>query len=141
MDRTEFEALADRVSRLEAYFNIDSSEQLDTLTNEVITALPANKEEKKSLIKSVVAAVKQHEQDVNFPWMDNSKWALIRNGQSVDQVVAILGEPTFDEPSLRKWVDNVYSYRGRRPATNERIEGKVRFRKGVVVDFDRPVID
>ena len=97
--------------------------------------------EKTTLIDSVVAAVKKHEQDVNFPWMDNSKWALIRNGQSVDQVVRTLGKPTFNEPSLRKWVDSVYTYQGRSPATNKRIVGKVRFRKGVVVDFEVPVID
>jgi outer membrane protein assembly factor BamE (lipoprotein component of BamABCDE complex) len=141
VSRAEYEALAARVSELEAYLAIDSSDKLDSLTSKVIAALPAKSEEKTSLIKSVVAAVKKHEQDVNFPWMDNSKWALIRNGQSVDQVVTILGKPTFNEPSLRKWVDFVYRYQGRRPATNQRIEGKVRFRKGVVVDFERPVID
>ena len=141
VSRAEYEALAARVSALEANFAVNSSDQLDSLTSKVIAALPVKSEEKTTLIKSVVAAVKKHEQDVNFPWMDNSKWALISNGQSVDQVVTILGKPTLNEPSLRKWVDFVYTYQGRRPATNQRIVGKVRFSKGVVVDLERPVID
>ena len=141
VSRAEYEALAARVSALEANSAVNASDQLDSITSKVIAALPVNSEEKTTLIDSVVAAVKKHEQDVNFPWMDSSKWALIRNGQSVDQVVTILGEPTLNEPSLRKWVDSVYTYQGRRPATNQRIVGKVRFRKGVVVDFEPPVID
>ncbi|MEC7609948.1 MAG: hypothetical protein VX964_07230 [Verrucomicrobiota bacterium] len=141
VSRAEFEALAARVSEIEAYFAIDSTDPLDSLKSKVIAAMPENSEEKTTLIKSVVAAVKKHEQDVNFPWMDNSKWALIRDGQSVDQVVAVLGEPTLNDPSLRKWVDFVYTYKGRRPANNQLIVGKVRFRKGVVVDVERPVIE
>ena len=141
VSRAEYEALAARVSALEANSAVNSSDQLDLITSKVIAALPVNSEEKTTLIDSVVAAVKKHEQDVNFPWMDNSKWALIRKGQSVDQVVKILGKPTFIEPSLRKWVDSVYKYQGRRPTTNKRIVGIVRFKKGVVVDFELPVID
>ena len=141
VSRAEYEALAARVSALEANFAVNSSDQLDSLTSKVIAALPVKSEEKTTLIKSVVAAVKKHEQDVNFPWMDNSKWALISNGQSVDQVVTILGKPTLNEPSLRKWVDFVYTYQGRQPSTNKLFVGKVRFSKGVVVDLERPVID
>ena len=141
VSRAEYEALAARVSALEANFAANSSDQLGSITSKVIAALPVNSEEKTTLIDSVVSAVKKHEQDVNFPWMDNSKWALIRNGQSIDQVVKILGKPTLNEPSLRKWVDFVYTYQGRRPATGKRVVGKVRFRKGIVVDLEPPVID
>lgn len=134
VSRAEYEALAARVSVLEARLN----NQMDTLTSDVLQAMPEQGEGQKSLISSVVDAVKQREQQVNFPWMDSSKWALIREGQSVDQVTAILGKPTLNEPSLRKWVDYVYSYQGRRPSDNKRIEGKVRFRKDMVVDIDTP---
>ncbi len=134
MSRAEYEALAARVSVLEARLN----NQMDTLTSDVLQAMPEQGEGQKSLISSVVDAVKQREQQVNFPWMDSSKWALVREGQSVDQVTAILGKPTLNEPSLRKWVDYVYSYQGRRPSDNKRIEGKVRFKKDIVVDIDTP---
>ena len=134
VSRAEYESLAARVAVLEARLN----NQMDTLTSDVLQAMPEQGEGQKSLISSVVDAVKQREQQVNFPWMDNSKWALIREGQSVDQVTAILGKPTLNEPSLRKWVDYVYSYQGRRPSDNKRIEGKVRFKKDMVVDIDTP---
>lgn len=134
VSRAEYEDLAARVAALEARLD----EQMDTLTSDVLQAMPEQGEGQKSLISSVVDAVKQREQQVNFPWMDNSKWALIREGQSVNQVTAILGKPTLNEPSLRKWVDYVYSYQGRRPSDNKRIEGKVRFKKDMVVDVETP---
>ena len=134
VSRAEYEALVARVSVLEARLN----NQMDTLTSDVLQAMPEQGEGQKSLISSVVDAVKQREQQVNFPWMDKAKWALIREGQSADQVTAILGKPTLNEPSLRKWVDYVYSYQGRRPSDNKRIEGKVRFKKDIVVDLEVP---
>ena len=63
-----------------------------------------------SLIENVVAAVKQREQEVNFPWMDSAKWAPLRMGMSPDEVIAQLGEPTLDEPSLNRRIDFVYTY-------------------------------
>ena len=134
ISRAEYEALANRVAALEARLN----NQMNTLTSSVLEAMPDQDSRQKSLINSVVDAVKQREQQVNFPWMDSSKWALIREGQSVDQVAAILGKPTLKESSLRKWVDYVYSYQGRRPSDNKRIEGKVRFKKDIVVDLEAP---
>lgn len=134
VSRAEYESLAARVAVLEARLN----NQMDTLTSDVLQAMPEQREGQKSLINSVVDAVKQREQQVNFPWMDSAKWALIREGQLVDQVTAILGKPTLKEPSLRKWVDFVFSYQGRRPSDNKRIEGKVRFKKDVVVDVEIP---
>ena len=134
VSRAEYEALVKRVAVLEARLN----NQMDTLASSVLEAIPDQGKRQKSLINSVVDAVKQREQQVNFPWMDQSKWARIREGQSVDQVTAILGRPTLKEPSLRKWVDYVYSYQGRRPSDNKRIEGKVRFKKDIVVDIGAP---
>ena len=42
---------------------------------------------------------------------------------SPEEVIAQLGEPTLDEPSLNRRIDFVYTYQGRRPATNQKIEG------------------
>ena len=134
VSRAEYESLVKRVAVIEARLN----NQMDTLTSGVLEAMPDQGKRQKSFINSVVDAVKQREQQVNFPWMDLSKWARIREGQSVDQVTAILGKPSLKEPSLRKWVDYVYSYQGRRPTDNKRIEGKVRFKKDIVVDIEAP---
>lgn len=134
VSRAEHDALAERVAVLEARLN----NQLDTLSKGILQSMPEQGKGQKSLINSVVDAVRQREQQVNFPWMESDKWALIREGQSVEQVTALLGKPTLKEPSLRKWVDIVYSYQGRRPSDNKRIEGKVRFKKDIVVDVEAP---
>ena len=137
VSRAEYEALAKRVASLEARLN----NQKDILVSEVLQIMPEKSEGQKSLISSVVDAVKQREQQVNFPWMNLSKWAPLRVGQNPEQVVAILGEPTLDEPSLNRRIDFVYTYEGRRPATNKKVIGKIRFYKGEAIEIVRPVID
>ena len=141
--RAEYEALAAKVAQLEARLAGFDTQQLDSITQEVLASMPASasSEPSPNLIENVVAAVKQREQEVNFPWMDSAKWAPLRNGMSPEDVIAQLGEPTLDEPSLNRRIDFVYTYQGRRPATNKKIEGKVRFYKGEAVDIVRPFLD
>ncbi len=141
VSRTEYEALVAKVAQLEARLNSLQLLQVDTASKEVLAAMPESKSATPSLIENVVAAVKQREQQVNFPWMDLSKWAPLREGQTPEQVVAILGEPTLDEPSLNRRIDFVYTYEGRRPATNKKVVGKIRFYKGEAIEIVRPVID
>ena len=141
--RAEYEALAAKVAQLEARLAGVQTQQLDSITQEVLSSMPAStsSQASPSLIENVVAAVKQREQEVNFPWMDSAKWAPLRNGMSPEDVIAQLGEPTLDEPSLNRRIDFVYTYQGRRPATNQKIEGKIRFYKGEAIDIERPVLD
>jgi outer membrane protein assembly factor BamE (lipoprotein component of BamABCDE complex) len=141
VSRTEYEALVAKVAQLEARLNSLQLQQVDTVSQEVLAAMPESASGSPSLIESVVTAVKQREQQVNFPWMDLSKWAPLREGQTPEQVVAILGEPTLDEPSLNRRIDFVYTYEGRRPATNKKVIGKIRFYKGEAIEIERPVID
>ena len=139
--RTEYEALAAKVAQLEERLNGLQLQQVDAVSKEVLAAMPESASGSPSLIDSVVAAVKQREQQVNFPWMDLSKWAPLREGQTPEQVVAILGKPTLDEPSLNRRIDFVYTYEGRRPSTNKKVVGKIRFYKGEAIEIVRPVID
>jgi outer membrane protein assembly factor BamE (lipoprotein component of BamABCDE complex) len=141
--RTEYEALAAKVAQLEARLAGVQTQQLDSITQEVLASMPVSttSQASPSLIENVVAAVKQREQEVNFPWMDSAKWAPLRMGMSPEEVIAQLGEPTLDEPSLNRRIDFVYTYQGRRPTTNQRVEGKVRFYKGEAIDIERPVLD
>ena len=141
--RAEYEALAAKVAQLEARIAGVQTQQLDSITQEVLASMPVStsSQASPSLVEKVVAAVKQREQEVNFPWMDSAKWALLRMGMSPEEVIAQLGEPTLDEPSLNRRIDFVYTYQGRRPATNQRVEGKVRFYKGVAIDIEGPVLD
>jgi outer membrane protein assembly factor BamE (lipoprotein component of BamABCDE complex) len=141
--RAEYEALAAKVAQLEARLAGVQTQQLDSITQEVLASMPAStsSQASPSLIENVVTAVKQREQEVNFPWMDSAKWAPLRMGMSPEEVIAQLGEPTLDEPSLNRRIDFVYTYQGRRPATNQRVEGKIRFYKGEAIDIERPVLD
>ena len=139
--RAEYQALAAKVAQLEARLAGVQTQQLDSITQEVLASMPDSSSSEASLIENVVAAVKQREQEVNFPWMDSAKWAPLRKGMSPEDVIAQLGEPTLDEPSLNRRIDFVYTYQGRRPATNQRVEGKVRFYKGEAIDIERPVLD
>ena len=139
--RAEYQALAAKVAQLEARLAGVQTQQLDSITQEVLASMPDSSSSEASLIENVVAAVKQREQEVNFPWMDSAKWAPLRKGMSPEDVIAQLGEPTLDEPSLNRRIDFVYTYQGRRPATNQRVEGKVRFYTGEAIDIERPVLD
>ena len=139
--RAEYQALAAKVAQLEARLAGVQTQQLDSITQEVLASMPDSSSSEASLIENVVAAVKQREQEVNFPWMDSAKWAPLRKGMSPEDVIAQLGEPTLDEPSLNRRIDFVYTYQGRRPATNQRVEGKVRFYKGEAIDIERPALD
>ena len=141
--RSEYEALAAKVAQLEARLAGVQTQQLDSITQEVLASMPArtSSQASPSLVEKVVAAVNQREQEVNFPWMSSAKWAPLRMGMSPEEVIAQLGEPTLDEPSLNRRIDFVYTYLGRLPATNQRVEGKIRFYKGESIDIERPVFD
>jgi BMFP domain-containing protein YqiC len=92
VSRAEYAALAARVAQLEARLNGLQTQPLDTITQEVLAAMPEQAKGEANLIETVVAAVKQREQEVKFPWMDDAKWAPIRKGLSVEQVVALSGQ-------------------------------------------------
>ena len=53
VSRAEYEALAARVSAIEASLAADSSDQLDSLTSKVIAALPAKSQKKTTLIEAL----------------------------------------------------------------------------------------
>ena len=88
--RSEYEALAAKVAQLEARLDGVQTQQLDSITQEVLASMPDSSSSEASLIENVVAAVKQREQEVNFPWMDSAKWAPLRMGMSPEDVIAQL---------------------------------------------------
>ena len=73
--RAEYEALAAKVAQLEARLAGVQTQQLDSITQEVLASMPAStsSQASPSLIENVVAAVKQREQEVNFPSMDSAQ--------------------------------------------------------------------
>ncbi|MGC9449798.1 MAG: hypothetical protein ACP5I4_00005 [Oceanipulchritudo sp.] len=73
---------------------------------------------------------------VNEAWTRPEPWQSVKNGLSPEEVVNILGEPTRTVRSLKPKVDLVYFYEGN--IQGNRIRGKVSFRDGSVVSFQKP---
>ena len=142
VSRAEFEALLARVQMLEQKLSAQdtANQDVDKIASAVVarTSQSQSSPKESGIIEDVIRVIQSREESVTYPWMDEQKWAQIRKGMSSEAVSAILGEPYTNEPSLRKRVDFVFTYRGRRVATNERVEAKVRFYKNVVVDIMKP---
>lgn len=140
VSREEFQALQARVQQLEAQLNVTRDQQIEAIAAEAVASMPASneKEERASFVEDVVKVIQQREEATNYPWMDPNKWVQIRKGMSPESVIAILGEPTLDEPSLHKRKDRVFTWQGRRVATNERVEGIIRFYRGEVIEIEPP---
>ena len=140
ISRDEFDSLAKRVEQLEASVRMVKNTQIEGLAAEAVSAMPMDITDKESLIESVVNTIQAKEEGANFPWMDAAKWASLKMGMSPEDVVAVIGSPTLNEPSMHKRVDFVYTYQGRRVATAKKVEGIIRFYKGKVVEVESPVL-
>ena len=123
--------LEERVAQLEEGIVESSSERL-------VESRESSDNSSTSLVQRVAEAVQLREQKANYPWMDDSLWAKIETGMSEEAVIAVLGEPSLDEPSLHKRVDKVYTYLGRRAVTNEKVVGKIKFQRGSVTEIEAP---
>lgn len=91
-----------------------------------------------TLVERVVDAFSLQQEAVLFPWMNADKWAQLKEGMSYGEVIAILGDATMDDPSLNRRIDRVLTYAGRRVSNNERLVGKVKFRRDQVVLIESP---
>lgn len=138
VSREEFTALLQRVTAVETALGVVQAEQVESIAEEALATVQMSSSEKASLIDSVVKTIQSREEDAVFPWMEAEKWAQLSKGMTPDEVVGVLGRPTLNEPSLHKRVDTVYTYEGRRVATNEKVVGIIRFYKGVVIEIDLP---
>ena len=139
--REEFNALVQRIEGLERTLAATRSMQMEALASEAVGELGGSAlsgVERETFINDVVTRIQKQEEAAFYPWMDLSKWEGIRKRMSPEQVIAILGEPTLDEPSLHKRKDRVFTWEGRRVATGEKVEGIIRFYKGKVIEIERP---
>ena len=141
VSREEFKALQERVEQLEATLRLTRNTQIESIAAEAVASMPVNdKADRESLVEDVVRVIQQREESANYPWMDADKWSKIRKGMSPEAVIAVLGDPTLDEPSLHKRKDRVFTWQGRRVATAKKVEGIIRFYKGGVIEIEPPVL-
>jgi outer membrane protein assembly factor BamE (lipoprotein component of BamABCDE complex) len=136
--REEFNALAERLAVVEAALIEARAGQVESIAEEALATVQMSATQKSTLIENVVKTIQVREEEKFFPWMDSVKWDSLQKGMKPAAVVAVLGEPTLDEPSLHKRIDTVYTYKGRRVATGEKVTGIIRFYKGVVVSIEVP---
>lgn len=136
--REEFNALQERLDRLESLISVTHTKAVESIASEVLATVQMNATEKSSLIENVVQTIQAREEDAVYPWMEPEKWSQIKKGMSPEAIRQLLGSPTLNEPSLHKRIDIVYTYAGRRVATNKRTTGVVRFYKNRVVNFEAP---
>ena len=134
----EFLALQQRVEQLEASLRTVKNSQVEAIATEAFASMPMSQKDKSSLNENVVQTIQAREESANYPWMDASKWANLSKGMSPEEVVAVLDQPTLNEPSMHKRVDLVYTYQGRRVATAKKVAGIVRFYKGKVIEIEVP---
>ena len=117
----------------------DLKGQLEAVTSgAVVVPGTAASGESGGLVQRVADAIHLQEDRGNYPWMDKALWEQLEEGMSEDAVIAILGEPTLNEPSLHKRIDVVFTYQGRRAATGEKVLGKIKFYRGKAVEIARP---
>lgn len=136
--RAEYDALVARLAAVEAALAVTRGAQVESIATEALATVEMSPTQKTSLIESVVKTIQSREEKAVYPWMQAAKWERVKKGMTPDAVVEILGAPTLNEPSLHKRVDTVYTYEGRRVATNEKVTGIIRFYKGVVIEVETP---
>ena len=71
------------------------------------------------------------------PWANPANWGSLAKGMSPDDVVKLLGKPLFSKDSTRPRADEYWQYAGKLP-NGEQLQGRVRYYRGSVVDWDVP---
>lgn len=68
-------------------------------------------------------------------WTEQKQWESLRNGMSTQEVVELLGRPPRSVKTLKPKIDLVYFYETSLLDASSKINGKVSFKNGIVVDF------
>lgn len=128
--REEVAALTARVDELEA--TRQATHQVGSVSSEI------EPEEPNFLDRLTDQLARRQEANGDAPWLMPASWDALKKGMSSEEVIALLGDPTYDEPSLNRRVDRVFTYRGKNFSTGKRVTGKVRFENDKVVNFELP---
>ena len=74
-------------------------------------------------------------------WTRPEQWDGIKKGLKAEQVVELLGYPPRSLDSLKPRIDKVYWYETSIRDRSSHMRGKISFRKGRVVSFEKPDFD
>jgi len=74
----------------------------------------------------------------NLRWTQEEQWAGIRKGVTEEKVIELLGDPPRSLESLKPRVDKVFWYETSLRSSSDALRGKISFRDGKVIYFDKP---
>lgn len=74
----------------------------------------------------------------NLRWTQEEQWAEIKPGVREEKVIELLGYPPRSVDSMKPRIDKVYWYETSIRDSFSGVSGKVSFRKGRVVSFEKP---
>ena len=74
----------------------------------------------------------------NLRWTQAEQWEGIKRGMSEEKVVELLGSPPRTVKSLKPRVDLVYYYETSVRDKKNALKGKISFKDGKVIAFDKP---
>lgn len=77
----------------------------------------------------------------NLRWTHEEQWEGIKRGITEEKVIELLGYPPRSLDSLKPRIDKVYWYEASIRDWNSEVRGKISFRKGRVVSFEKPDFD
>ncbi len=77
----------------------------------------------------------------NLRWTHEEQWEGIKRGITEEKVIELLGYPPRSLDSLKPRIDKVYWYEASIRDWNSEVSGKISFRKGKVVSFEKPNFD
>ncbi|MBK1878802.1 hypothetical protein [Pelagicoccus mobilis] len=134
----ELKSLREQVANLEARLEaVESQPASNTVAQQQATG-PIQPREKKTWFDNMRVELKKAEVRASGAWTTPSTWDGIETGQKVDEVIAILGEPTQRKFSVRRDTDEILYYQGDLEGTGELIQGEIRIYKGKVRRFTSP---
>lgn len=138
------DADAERMARLEARLaeleeRLEENEEQDAKTKVLATNRGDSGEGNNSILGNAATFdILAGSAWRNLRWTQEEQWAGIKPGVSEEKVIELLGYPPRSVDSMKPRIDKVYWYETSIRDTFSGISGKVSFRKGRVVSFERP---
>jgi hypothetical protein len=74
----------------------------------------------------------------NLRWTQEEQWEGIQRGVTEERVIELLGYPPRSIDSLKPRIDKVYWYETSLRDRSSEVRGKVSFKKGKVVSYEKP---
>ncbi len=149
--RAEIQALEQRVTALEQLLATDKSAaepkqpqpapvplpEAAAIVSTPDKAVDEGKSRSSTVLKGIGNIIAPARKPVAGKWTQLQNWRGIRKGMTSQQVETLLGKPYKAKPSFLKYVDEYWLYLGQN-ASGENLEGKVRFYKGEVTNWESP---